>query len=289
MSISSVGFGLIGFGAWGRCHADAIAKTEGANLLAIAARSDSTCNSAREAFPGAEVFSDYRHLLERQDIDIVAVVLPSNIHHEVAAAVLASDKHLLLEKPMALSVKQCDDLIELKNSHGRLLAVGHELRLSSLWGKVKELVEAGFVGTPRYVLVELSRNPYRQGADGWRYDINRVGNWILEAPIHFFDLALWYLKKTGQPESVYAAANSRQPDHPELYDNFSAIVNFRGGAYAVVSQTLSAFEHHQTVKLTGTEGALWASWSGAMDRTRHPSFSLRTYDGKPSRTCRSPR
>jgi myo-inositol 2-dehydrogenase / D-chiro-inositol 1-dehydrogenase len=122
--------------------------------------------------------------------------------------------------------------------------------------------------------------PYRLGADGWRYDINRVGNWVLEEPIHFFDLARWYFQSLGEPRSVYATANSRQVDHPELQDNFSAIVHFPRGAYAVVSQTLSAFEHHQTVKLTGTKGALWAAWSGAMDRTLHPTFSLRAFDGE---------
>jgi myo-inositol 2-dehydrogenase/D-chiro-inositol 1-dehydrogenase len=56
-------------------------------------------------------------------------------------------------------------------------------------------------------------------------------------------------------------------------------MHFSGGAYAVVTQTLSAFEHHQTAKVTGTRGALWASWSGAMDRTRHPTFSLRAFNG----------
>ncbi|MGI9465727.1 MAG: Gfo/Idh/MocA family protein, partial [Rubripirellula sp.] len=113
----------------------------------------------------------------------------------------------------------------------------------------------------------------------WRYDIDRVGSWILEEPIHFFDLARWYLEAAGQPESIYATANSRQTDHPELHDNFSAVMHFTGGAYAVVSQTLAAFEHHQTIKITGTKGALWASWSGAMDRTRHPTFSLRAFNG----------
>lgn len=65
-----------------------------------------------------------------------------------------------------------------------------------------------------------------------------------------------------------------------MQDNFSAIVNFPRGAYAVISQTLSAFEHHQVVKLTGTRGALWAIWSGALDRTFHPTFSLKHFDGE---------
>jgi myo-inositol 2-dehydrogenase/D-chiro-inositol 1-dehydrogenase len=99
----------------------------------------------------------------------------------------------------------------------------------------------------------------------------------LEEPIHFFDLARWYLDSAGPPESVYAAASSRQAGHPELQDNCSAIVGFGGGAYAVISQTLAAFEHHHTVKITGTKGAIWAAWSGAMDRTRHPTFFLKVF------------
>lgn len=274
-----VRFGLVGFGAWGQHHANAIDVTEGAELTAIAARSDESVAAAKAAYPDADVYGDYRELSARDDIDIVDVVVPSHLHHPVATNVLTSGKHLLLEKPMGISLAECDDMIRLANEKQRLLAVGHELRLSSMWGKAKAMIDEGFIGRPLYALVELSRNPYRLGADGWRYDLSRVGSWILEEPIHFFDLARWYLSDSGDPEKVYATANSRQPDHPELQDNFSAIMHFQGGAYAVVSQTLAAFEHHQTIKVTGTEGALWASWSGAMDRTRHPTFSLRAFNG----------
>ncbi len=253
--------------------------TDGAELVAIAARSESSVDAAKQAYPGADVYSDFRQLVERDDLDFVDVVVPSHLHHEVATAVLRSGKHLLLEKPMGVSLAECDDMIRTANDHDRLFAVGHELRLSSMWGKAKQMIDDGFIGKPLYALVELSRNPYRLGADGWRYDISRVGSWILEEPIHFFDLARWYLHAAGEPEKIYATANSRQQDHPELHDNFSAIMHFFGGAYAVVSQTLAAFEHHQTIKVTGTKGALWASWSGAMDRTRHPAFSLRAFDG----------
>jgi myo-inositol 2-dehydrogenase / D-chiro-inositol 1-dehydrogenase len=273
-------FGLIGFGAWGRCHAKAIAKTTGAFLTAISAPSKATCAAARDAFPQACVFADYRDLLAIDEIDIVDIVVPSHMHHEIASAALAAGKHVLLEKPMALSLADCDNLLRLARERKRILAVGHELRLSSLWGKIKELISARFVGDPLYVLIELSWRPYRQGSGDWRYDIARVGSWILEEPIHFFDLARWYLQAAGEPQSVYATSNSRQPDHPELNDNFSAIVHFPAHAYAVISQTLAAFEHHQTVKVTGTKGALWASWSGAMDRTLHPTFSLRAFDGE---------
>lgn len=278
--MSEVRFGLIGYGAWGSHHARAITATEGAQLVAIAARSEQTRAAALKEHPQARVYDDYRSLLAVEQLDVVDVVLPTDLHHEVGRAVLASGRHLLLEKPMALRLEHCDELIALAKKGGRVLAIGHEFRLSSLWGRMKEMVEAGAVGEPLYLLIELWRRPYRQGSEGWRYKIDRVGNWALEEPIHFFDMARWYLGSAGDPVSVYARANSKQPGHPELQDNFSAILNFPGGRYAVVSQTLAAFEHHQVVKLTGTAGSLWASWSGALDRDFHPRFSLKHHEGE---------
>ena len=278
--MTPVRFALIGFGAWGSHHARAIVESPRAELVALAARSEKSQAAARAAHPGVRVVGDYRELLADPFIEAVDVVLPSDLHLPVGRDVLEAGKHLLMEKPMCLNEAECDELLRIARERGRLIAVGHEFRLSSLWGRAKTMIAAGEIGDVQYALIELWRRPYRLGADGWRYDITRVGNWILEEPIHFFDLARWYFSEVGEPLSVFARANSRQPDHPELQDNFSAIVNFPRGAYAVISQTLSAFEHHQTVKITGTKGALWASWSGALDRTFHPTFSLQHFDGE---------
>jgi myo-inositol 2-dehydrogenase/D-chiro-inositol 1-dehydrogenase len=256
-----------------------IAESPATRLAAIAEASAARRAEAQAAHPEALVVADYRDLLSSRDLEVVDVVLPSFLHHPVGRAVLEAGKHLLLEKPMALSIAECADLVQLAQARGCRLSVGHEFRFSALWGRVKELVDAGAIGDPQYALIELWRNPYRLGSDGWRYDIQRVGNWILEEPIHFFDLARWYFSACGNPISVYARANARDAARPELQDNFSAIVNFPGGRYAVISQTLSAFEHHQVVKLTGSRGAIWASWSGALDRTFHPTFFLRHFNG----------
>jgi myo-inositol 2-dehydrogenase/D-chiro-inositol 1-dehydrogenase len=274
MKNNNVRFGLIGYGLFGAHHAAAIAATDGAELAAISVKSDKSQSAAREAHPATDVSGDYREMLARDDIDIVSVVVPNHLHYEVGRATLESGKHLLLEKPMALQVAHCDELNRLAEASGRILAVGHELRLSTLWGGVRRLIDEGKIGQPQYALVELSRFPYRTGAEGWRYDLTRVGNWILEEPIHFFDLTRWYLSSSGEPVSVYARANSRQADDPNLNDNFSAIVNFPGGAYAVVSQTLAAFGHHVTAKVTGTEGTIWATWSAADARSDESMFSL---------------
>jgi myo-inositol 2-dehydrogenase/D-chiro-inositol 1-dehydrogenase len=280
MSHPPVSFGLVGFGAWGQFHAQSIAGNPEAELTAITAPSAASREAAAKAYPRARIFADHRQMLAETKLDIVDVVTPSNTHLAIATAALDAGCHLLLEKPMALSVADCQEIVRRAAQRGRKLAVGHELRLSTQWGEIKRLIDAGVIGDPLYVLVELLRKPYRLGASGWRYDQERVGSWVLEEPIHFFDLARWYLSSAGDPVELHAYGNSRDPARPQLFDNFSAMFRYPNGAYAVVSQTLAAFEHHQTVKVTGTKGAIWAGWSGALDRTLEPSYFLKVFDGQ---------
>ena len=219
-------------------------------------------------------------MIAKTEFDIIDIVTPSHTHREIALAAMEKGKHVLLEKPMAITLDDCKAIVAGAEKYNVRLAVGHELRLSSQWGEIKSIIDRGTIGEPQYVLVELLRKPYRQGASGWRYDQSRVGSWVLEEPIHFFDLARWYLAGSGDPVELYAYGNSRDPERPDLFDNFSAMFKYPNGSYAVVSQTLAAFEHHQTVKVSGTKGAIWAGWSGALDRTLEPSYFLKVFDGE---------
>ena len=268
-----VRFGLVGYGAWGRHHAQAIAEAPGARLTAIACRSEATAEAARRDCPGVPVLGDYRALLGRADVDAVDIVLPNHLHAEVGIAALEHGKDVLLEKPMACTPEECDALIAAARRSGRVLSIGHELRLSAQWGRIKALIDAGEVGAPEYMLFELFRFPYRRGAGGWRYERGQVGSWILEEPVHAFDFALWYFEGMGDPLSVLAAGRARS-GVDGLYDHFTAIVRFPGGRHAVITQTLAAFEYHQVMEIVGARGAIRGWWSGALDRTLEPAFGL---------------
>lgn len=278
--MSPVKFALAGFGAWGKLHAKSIHDNPDARLVAITAPTEATRAEAAATYPAARIFATAAEMIAQADFDLIDIVTPSHTHREIALAAMAKGKHVLLEKPMAITLEDCQAIVAGARKHGVHLAVGHELRLSSQWGLIKRLIQDGAIGDPQYVLVELSRKPYRTGASGWRYDQSRVGSWVLEEPIHFFDLARWYLESSGDPVELYAYGNSRDPSRPTLFDNFSAMFKYPNGSYAVVSQTLAAFEHHQTVKVSGTKGALWAGWSGALDRTLEPSYFLKVFDGE---------
>jgi myo-inositol 2-dehydrogenase/D-chiro-inositol 1-dehydrogenase len=85
---------------------------------------------------------------------------------------------------------------------------------------------------------------------------------------------MWYFEDQGDPVSVHAVGNSKE-NTPGMYDNFSTILRWPGHLYATVTQTLSGFEHHHVMEITGTEGSIRTWWSGAMDRTAHPKFELK--------------
>ncbi|MFB3830021.1 MAG: Gfo/Idh/MocA family protein [Bryobacteraceae bacterium] len=264
---------LFGYGAWGRHHADAITETPGLELAGICAQTEDSRAAARKKFPEAVCTADWRELLEIPGLEAVDIVLPTHLHRDAALAALAAGKHVLLEKPMALTPGECGDLIAAAS--GKILYVAHEFRLSEQWGRMHSLIEAGAIGRPLAATIDLWRRPYRLGADGWRWDAPRVGSWILEEPIHFFDLACWWL--CARPLSVYARA-SRLPTTPEgLWDNVAALVDFDSGAHATVTQSLAVCEHHLAAKVIGSEGALITTWDGELDRTTRPATRLRHF------------
>lgn len=298
-------FGLIGYGLWGRHHARAIAKAPGATLAAIACRTPESAAAARRDFPGVPVHLDHRELLDRPDVEVVDVVVPNDLHAAIGVAALEHGKDVLLEKPLAPTLAECDRLIVAARRTGRVLSVGHELRLSSQWGGLKTLIDAGDLGDPRRALVSLFRFPYRPGSGGWRHQPSRIGSWIMEELVHHFDLLLWYFAGAGDPiavvaaghpapasalatpaggvpgRAVPAAAASAAPARAEppgawaTADNFSCLLRFPGQRHAVVAFTLAAFEYHLLVEVVGAEGAARGWWSGTLDRTREAAFELR--------------
>jgi len=267
-------FGLIGYGLWGKHHARAIRASSHCRLAAIACASAATAAIARSDFPDVPVVIGYQALLDLPQVDAVDIVVPNDLHAEIATAALASGRNVLLEKPLALTLAECDRIIEAEHRAERTLSVVHQFRLSTQWGRIKTMIDAGDIGEPRYASVSLFRFPFRPGSDGWRYQRARVGSWILEEPVHFFDSVMWYFDSLGDPISVSAVGNSRQPE-AGLVDNFSCVLRWSGGAYATITQTLTAFENHQTVEVVGTQGSIRAWWSGASDRTPYPTFELK--------------
>jgi myo-inositol 2-dehydrogenase/D-chiro-inositol 1-dehydrogenase len=277
MKISQpIRFGLAGYGAWGKYHAEAIRSTPDCALTAICAATAASREAAANQ-TGARVFSSLQELLAKADVDVIDIVAPNHLHEEMACAAFGRDKHVLLEKPMATSIAACDRIIAASDAARKILLVGHEMRFSGLHGEVRRILAGGRLGDLRYVIIDLWRRPYRKGADGWRMDPKRVGNWILEEPVHYFDLASWYLDGCGPPATMFAYGNTMDTTRAHNFDaddNFTAIFTYPNGAYAVVSHSLAAVEHHLSIKLFGTKALIRAEWHAELDRSEKPAFAL---------------
>jgi hypothetical protein len=184
-------------------------------------------------------------VLDDPGIDTIDVATPNHLHAEVALAALRAGKDVLLEKPMATTVADCDALLAAERETGRLVSVGHELRQSAQWGRIKALIDEDAIGDPLFLGIDLFRNFYRSGAAGWRYDRARVGSWMLEEAVHYFDLALWYLARHGDPVSIRAVGNQRAGREAGMYDNVSVLLRYASGAYVTINQSVAGFEHHR--------------------------------------------
>lgn len=266
--------GLIGYGLWGRHHACAMREAGGVALRAIACASEATAAAARADFPAIPVVIGDAALLALPGIDAVAIVTPNHLHANMAVAALEAGKNVLLEKPMALSVADCARVNDTARRLQRVVSVVHQFRLSTQWGAFKASIDAGEIGEPRYANISLFRFPYRPGSGGWRHDPDKVGSWILEEPVHFFDTVMWCFQCLGDPVSVWATGNA-PAGGGVMHENFSCVLRWPGGAYATITQTLGGFENHQVMELSGKEGSMRTWWSGATDRSRSPAFELK--------------
>jgi myo-inositol 2-dehydrogenase/D-chiro-inositol 1-dehydrogenase len=263
---------LAGFGAWGAMHARAIDAIDAARIVAVYCHSERSTAAVAEIIPEARCYSNYQEMLDQGGFEVVDICVPNHVHAQFAIAALNGGANVFLEKPLGITVDECDRVIDAAKRNGGLVALNHELRVSHQWGKVRQIISQKNIGKVRYQHLSLFRHAFRQGSGGWRYDSAKVGSWILEELVHFFDLVIWYARENGKPVRVTAFGNGT---NNQLTDNFSAVLEWADGSVAVLSQCLSGFEHHTLLEVAGEDGGVRTWWSGALDRTMHPDFELK--------------
>jgi myo-inositol 2-dehydrogenase/D-chiro-inositol 1-dehydrogenase len=263
---------LAGFGAWGQMHAQALATIDGAEIVSVYCHGNNSEKAASELLPSSRRFHDYEAMLAAGGFDVVDVTVPNFQHARFAVAALEAGADVFLEKPLGLTLAECDAVIDTSRRTGRQVALNHELRVSRQWGLVRDLAAKGELGRVRYQHFSLFRHPFRQGSGGWRYDPARVGSWILEELVHFFDLVMWYAAENGRPTSVHTFSHGGDSG---LTDNLQVVLRWPDDSLAVLSQCLTGFEHHTLLEVAGDKGAVRTWWSGARDRTLHPDFELK--------------
>jgi predicted dehydrogenase len=192
-------FGIIGYGYTGKQHARGLRSISGTHLAAIA-----ETDASRTAGVSAKVYLDYRDLLQDSSIQAVTICLPHFLHEQVTADALNAGKHVLVEKPLAISVEAGERLCRLAERVSRVLMVEMTHRFMPPVVEARQVVQAGRLGKVLAVTETLFENIGLFGSlPSWMFSKEKAGGGVgLTSGIHLLDHVAWI---TGHPLSLQGA------------------------------------------------------------------------------------
>ena len=263
--------GVIGVGTFGSLHAQVYSQAEGCELVAIADVDEGRLEQVCDAL-GVEGHVDYRELLGRDDVDAVSICTTDELHVEPALAAAAAGKHMLIEKPLALTPADCDTIIGAAGEAGVKLMVGHILRFDPRYYTAHQRIAQGQIGE----LVHLSAR--RNNAFGSARRLAAHTSVLFFLGIHDLDFILWCVGAV--PQRVVAQAVSKVlADTP---DTVLALLQFADGPIASLEASWVLPESHPRgldarFDAVGTAGALYVDGSGgsvivAHERVEQPAL-----------------
>jgi myo-inositol 2-dehydrogenase/D-chiro-inositol 1-dehydrogenase len=264
-----VRLGLIGLGNRGTSLLRGFLSLPGVQVVAVC---DPEPRHRTRAQGIAEKASQYRpdalagapELLAREDVDAVAVAVPGDLHAALYQATIDAGKHLYAEKPLGLSVTECDAVIEAQRRHPDCVVhVGFQRRSHPRFQEAVERAQAGDLGRLLECRAQWSSsNGPIEGHGGWMGRRARSGDWMLEQAIHVWDFLCWL--KSGPPELAFGTGHRdlfREIDRDrDVTDWYTATLFWRDGFSASFSQSwiAPADERYTGLSLAvvGTAGGL---------------------------------
>lgn len=225
----------------------------GAEIAAICDSNEEHLRFAGEryAIPEEKRFTDYRELLHRDDIDAAVIAVPDQQHRELSCAFLAAGKHVLCEKPMALTREDTEAMIRAADESGCQMMVGQICRFTPAFEKAKELVDNGTLGDLYFLESEYAHD-YMKIVDNWRADPLRHG--VIGGGCHAVDLLRWL---GGDPQEVFAYGTKRLLPQVPYDDATVAVLKFDDNAMGkVFVSTGCKRDYTMRTVLYGTRGTL---------------------------------
>jgi predicted dehydrogenase len=237
-------FALIGAGLWGEMHAQAYRSHPDAQLAAVCDLNEERASRIASEYEAARSCTDWREIASDDTIDAVSIVTPDFAHREIAVALARAGKHLLVEKPLATTVEECEAIIGAAKDAGVKLMVDFHNRWNPPFHQAHEMLRSGEAGAARFVQVWLSNTtavPF--GMLSWAAQSSSL--WFLGS--HAIDLTCWLVGEW--PTRVYALAprgvlKSRGLDIPDF---FQTVLEFPGGAVGSVHNSWILPESNPTI------------------------------------------
>ncbi|GAK60489.1 hypothetical protein U27_00386 [Candidatus Vecturithrix granuli] len=257
--MEKIGVCVIGAGRAGMIHARNFARgVPNAKLVAVVDPYEEAAQKAVKELEIETYYLKYEDALQDKNVDAVVVVSPTVYHRDIVVAAAQAGKHILCEKPMAMTVEECDEMNKAVEENKVKLQIGFMRRFDKSFMYAKERIDAGDIGD--VVLVKsLTHGP--SIPQRWQYDIAKSNGPLAEVNSHDIDTVRWY---TGSEfKEVYAiAGNYRCPEaraeFPDFYDNVAMVISFDNGMQGFIDGAVSVrYGYDSRVEIIGTKGVLF--------------------------------
>ncbi len=259
MSEKVIGICVIGSGRAGLIHARNFARgVPGARLAALVDPQAEALTEAGRELGVNRLYANYRQALEDREVQAVVVVTPTKFHRDAVIAAARAGKHILCEKPMAMTVEECQAMNQAVAEAGVVLQLGFMRRFDAGFQAAREAIDRGDIG-PVVQVKSLTHGP--SVPQPWMYDLRASNGPLAEVNSHDIDTLRWY---TGSDfQEVYAVAgNYRCPEarerFPDFYDNVSMVARFRNGMQGFIGGAVAVgYGYDSRVEVLGTKGLLF--------------------------------
>lgn len=255
--MSALRIAVAGAGRAGAVHARNLALVPGAELAALIDEQPDGAVALAGECGGVPVVASLAEAIDGLALDAIVIGAPTFAHRELAVAASAAGLNVFCEKPMALTVADCDAMIAAAASAGTVLALGFVRRFREEFVEARRRIEAGEIGEPM-VVKSLTRGPGLPPP--WSWELERSNGMLAEVNSHDFDCVAWL---AGSPiERVYAeTANFKGADRGvearDFYDNAVVSLRFASGAIGTIDGTCPAdYGYDARAEVLGTEGLL---------------------------------
>ena len=248
-------FAIIGCGRIAPKHAESIAALPEAELVAVCDILPEQAQAFAAKY-GAEPYTDYIEMLKRPDIDVVTIATPSGLHAEIGIAAAEAGKHILVEKPMAMTLETADALIAACRKAGVKLGVIHQNRFNASVKLLRKALEDGRFGklTHGQATVRWNRNDNYYIQAPWRGTKLQDGGVLMNQSIHNIDLLQWMF---GPVESVFGYTETFMRKI-EMEDMGAAVIKFKSGAIGLIEAASTIYPKNieETLNVFGETGSV---------------------------------
>ena len=259
MTKENIGIALIGAGRAGMIHAVNFRKSvPGAEFIAVVEPVKDAREAALKTLGIEKAYADYKEALADDDIDAVVVVVPTAFHRDIVVAAAEAGKHILCEKPMAMTDGECEDMIAAADAGGVKLQLGYMRRYDANYKKAKEAVDSGAIGD---VVMVRSNTRGPSVPQPWMYDIKKSNGPLAEVCSHDIDTLRWFTE--SEFKTIYAVGgNYRCPDAkaewPDFYDNVIVSATFENGRQGIIDGAQGVgYAYDARTEILGTKGCIF--------------------------------